>query len=70
LKEIDAAQKAAPDNSSIHYVRGQILQKLGRTEEARAEMQQVTNLDKAARDKREKELETPVPNPEVTVEPE
>jgi hypothetical protein len=33
-------------------------------------MQQVTNLDKAARDKREKELETPVPNPEVTVEPE
>jgi len=69
LKEIDAAQKGSPDNSSIHYIRGQILQKLGRTQEARAEMQQVAGMDKAARDKRERELEAPVPSPEVTAEP-
>ncbi len=69
LKEIDAAQKASPDNSSVHYIRGQVLQKLGRTEEARMEMQQVSAMDKEARDKREKELEAPLPNPEVTEEP-
>ncbi len=69
LREIDTAMKSAPENSSVHYIRGQLLQKLGRAAEARTEMQKVTNIDKQARDKREKELESPLPSPEVAGEP-
>ena len=36
LTEIDAAAKIDPANSSVHYLRGQLLQRLGRTQEARA----------------------------------
>jgi Flp pilus assembly protein TadD len=70
LTEIDAAGKLSPNNSSVHYVRGQILQKMGRTAEARKEMQTVAQMDNTARSKREKELENqPIPNPEVQSEP-
>jgi Tfp pilus assembly protein PilF len=56
LVEIDAALKAYPESSSSHYVRGQVLQRLGRTSEARAEMQTVTRILNAAREKRRQEI--------------
>jgi hypothetical protein len=51
-------------------LRGQALQRLGRVEEAKAEMQTFTQLSNAAREKRHQELESgPMPNPELTREP-
>ena len=70
LAEIDASNKLNPDNESVHYVRGQILQRMGRTAEAKAEMQRFTEMSNAAREKRHRELEAaPVPDPELTQEP-
>ena len=63
-------QKLIPSNSSVHYLRGQILQRLGRNQEARAEMEATTRLMNEQRDKRQKELYGgPAPNPELTQEP-
>jgi Flp pilus assembly protein TadD len=70
LAEADAALKLDPDSPGIHYLRGQALQRLGRVEDAKAEMQTFTQLSNAARDKRHQELESgPMPNPELTKEP-
>jgi predicted Zn-dependent protease len=74
LHEIDAAERADPDNSSVHYVRGQVLKHLGRTHDAEAEMQAFTGISNRARAQRQKELDPnsapgPVPNPEVSGEP-
>jgi tetratricopeptide (TPR) repeat protein len=70
LKQIEAAEKLAPGNPPIHFVKGQILQKLGRTTEAKAEMATATRISNEQRDKRQKELyEAPTPNPELTQEP-
>ena len=70
LVEIDAALKLDPGSSSVHYLRGQLLQRLGRTQEARAEMDATTRMMNQQRDKRQKELYGgPAPNPELTQEP-
>lgn len=70
LAEIDAAAKIDRDNSSVHYLRGQLLQRLRRTQEARAEMDATTRVMNEQRDKRQKELYGgPAPNPELTQEP-
>jgi predicted RNA polymerase sigma factor len=60
----------APESGSVHFVRGQVLQKLGRTAEARLEMQKTAALRAAEHAKEERDLEAgPVPNPELTHEP-
>ena len=70
LTEIDAALTLDGESSGSHYLRGQVLQHLGRTEEAKAEMQTFTQLSNAAREKRHQELESgPMPNPELRQEP-
>jgi tetratricopeptide (TPR) repeat protein len=70
LTEADAALKLDPDSPGIHYLRGQVLQHLGRAQDAKAEMQTFTQLSNAAREKRHQELESgPMPNPELTQEP-
>ena len=70
LAAIDAAKKLSPGSESIYYLRGQILQHLGRTAEARAEMEKFTQMSNASREKRHQELESgPVPDPELTQEP-
>jgi len=70
LTEIDAVMKSLPDNEAVHYLRGQILERLGRTQEAKAEMQKFTEITNAAREKRQKELEVgPIPDPQLTQEP-
>jgi tetratricopeptide (TPR) repeat protein len=70
LTEIDTTEKLDPDSYSIHYVRGQVLRSLRRTEEAQAEMRMYTKMANDAREKRHQELEAgPTPNPEVIEEP-
>jgi tetratricopeptide (TPR) repeat protein len=70
LTEADAALKLDPDSPGIHYLRGQVLQHLGRAQDAKAEMRTFTQLSNAAREKRHQELESgPMPNPELTQEP-
>ena len=70
LREADAALKLDPSSPGIHYLRGQVLQHLGRAQDAKAEMQTFTQLSNGAREKRHQELESgPIPNPEITQEP-
>jgi tetratricopeptide (TPR) repeat protein len=70
LAAIDMAKKLSPESESVYYVRGQILQHMGRTQEARTEMEKFTQMSNASREKRHRELEAgPVPDPELTREP-
>jgi Tfp pilus assembly protein PilF len=74
LSEIDAAAKADPDNASVHYVRGQVLKSLGRTQEAQSEMATFSRISNSALAKRRNELDPnslpgPAPNPEISGEP-
>jgi Flp pilus assembly protein TadD len=70
LTEADAALKSSPNNQPLHYLRGQILKRLGRTEEAQAEMKTASELYEQSLTKRQREFESgPLPNPEVNREP-
>ncbi len=70
LSEIDIAARLQPQNTSVHYLRGQILQHLRRTQEAGAEMQKATQISNDARNRRQQELESPAENPELMQQPE
>ena len=48
LTEIDAALKLAPDSQTVHFVRGRILLKLGRHDEAEKELLISKNMLDAA----------------------
>jgi tetratricopeptide (TPR) repeat protein len=66
LASLDAAEKLAPENENIRYVRGQVLLKLGRREEAQAELAKAKEiLESSLNKQREKFGDTPVPNPEL-----
>ena len=70
LIQIDAAGESDPISCNVHYIRGQLLQRLGRSEEAKAEMELTTRMMNEQRGKRQKELYgSPLPNPELTQEP-
>jgi hypothetical protein len=70
LAESDAAAKLDPGNSSVHYLRGQLLQHLGRTRKTRVEMEATTRMMNQQREQRQKELYgAPTANPELTQEP-
>jgi len=68
LAELDAAKKLDDKSNNVHYLRGQVLLRMGRRKEGQAELATATELLNASRAKRQKELE-PVPNPELTREP-
>jgi len=62
--------KFSPKNQPLHDLRGQILKRLGRTEEAQAEMKAASELYEQSLTRRQKEFESgPLPNPEVNREP-
>ena len=64
---IDKATKLAPENQRVHFIRGQVLQRLGRKEEAAAEFAIAKKLmDKGFTEDREKLEEQYVPSPELT----
>jgi Flp pilus assembly protein TadD len=69
LKELDAVQKLTPTDYTAHYLRGQILQRLGQREKAKLEFDTYTRMMNAAREKRGKELSGEIPSPDITAEP-
>jgi tetratricopeptide (TPR) repeat protein len=67
LQAIDKAKKLAPENQRVHFIRGQVLQRLGRKDEAQAEFEVAKKLmDKGFNEDREKLEEMYVPSPELT----
>jgi len=70
LTFLNSAEKWAPDNQNIRYVRGQVLLKLGRREEAQAELATSKKLvDTSLNKQREKYGDAPIPNPELKQPP-
>jgi Tfp pilus assembly protein PilF len=70
LRSIDFAVGLAPDNQNVHFVRGQLLKRLGRSEEAKAEMTRAQKIfDSTLASDRNAVEEDRVPNPELTKEP-
>jgi Flp pilus assembly protein TadD len=70
LREADAAVRLAPDNQSVHYLRGRILTRLGRQTEARTELAAAQRLMNQSLGKARANLgDGTIPNPELTREP-
>jgi Flp pilus assembly protein TadD len=70
LTALDAAEKLVPDNQNVHFVRGQVLLRLGRREEAQAELAASKKLlDAGLNKQRQKYGDSPVPNPELKQPP-
>jgi tetratricopeptide (TPR) repeat protein len=66
LSELAAAGKLDPRSSRIHYLRGQILLKMGRKDEGKKELDTSVAMSSAQRDQRQRELEgESIPNPEM-----
>jgi tetratricopeptide (TPR) repeat protein len=70
LTTLDKIEKISPDNYTVHYLRGQVLQRMGQREKARAEFDAYTQMMNTAREKRGRELSGEIPNPELMKEPE
>jgi len=70
LAELNLAAKMDPNAYAIHYLRGQVLLRLGHTKEGREELDVATRMLNASRTERQKQLGSePLPNPELTREP-
>jgi tetratricopeptide (TPR) repeat protein len=70
LTEIDAALRFAPENQSAHYLRGQLLSKLSRKQEAQIEFARVNEMDNSRyTNEVESFRDGRVPNPELTQQP-
>ena len=70
LAELNLAAKMDPNAYTIRYLRGQVLLRLGRTKEGREELDAATRMLNASRTERQKQLGSePLPNPELTREP-
>ncbi|MFZ0318863.1 MAG: tetratricopeptide repeat protein [Candidatus Sulfotelmatobacter sp.] len=66
LGAIDAAGKIDPERPDIHYLRGQILLRLGRQLEGKKELQTSVRLDNEHRAQRQKQVESGnLPSPEL-----
>ena len=70
LKEIDLAIQLAPGERNVHYLRGQILARLGRRGEAQAEFAKSTRILNGELKKRRQTLgDTRGMNPELAEPP-
>ena len=72
LTEIDGAVRYAPDSQNVHFMRGRILMKLGRREEAQKEMLAAKRLLDASADKEREPApmdDSRVRNPELAEPP-
>jgi Flp pilus assembly protein TadD len=70
LSAIDLAVRLSPNNQSVHFVRGQVLARLGRREEAQAEFDTAKKMVNADLGKRRESLsDQRVPNPELAQPP-
>jgi tetratricopeptide (TPR) repeat protein len=59
LRQLNEAQRLAPESASVHYMKGQVLLRLGRRQEAKEELAQATalNLNGPAGAKEELEMD-------------
>jgi len=65
LSAIDSAGKLDPNRTDIHYLRGQILLRLGRKEEGEKEVEASVRIDNERRAQRQKQVESgTVPSPD------
>jgi len=70
LAKIEAAEKLAPSDESVHVVRGQLLQRMGRKEEAKAEFDLARKQLAAGVEQDRANLgKEKIPDPEITREP-
>jgi Flp pilus assembly protein TadD len=70
LEAVDAALRMDANNANYHNLKGQILMRLGKTQEAQGELQKATDLLNASRERRHNELnEGALPQPELSAEP-
>ena len=70
LQKLDAALKLTPKSQSAHFVRGQVLQKLGRKGEANSEFAAARNLLAAGIDRDRAVFQTdPIPDPQLANQP-
>jgi tetratricopeptide (TPR) repeat protein len=70
LREADAALQLVPESQNVHYLRGRILTRLGRPEEARTELAAAQKaMDQSLGKAREDLGEKAIPTPELTHEP-
>jgi tetratricopeptide (TPR) repeat protein len=70
LREADAALGMAPQSQNVHYLRGRILTRLGRQEDAKAELAATQKLMNQSLGKARADLgDTAIPNPELTHDP-
>lgn len=66
LAEIDAAGKLDPMRTDVHYLRGQVLIRMGRKEEGKREIATSVRIDNERRAERQKQVESgAVPSPEL-----
>jgi tetratricopeptide (TPR) repeat protein len=70
LRYADAAVKLTPDDHSVHFVRGQILQKLGRQQEANTEFAASRNLLGSSLERERANFQKDqVPDPQLATQP-
>jgi Flp pilus assembly protein TadD len=69
IKEADAAKGLSPESQSVRFVRGQILQRTGRTKEAKAEFDSARKLMAAGVERERSRKEEPVPDPDIALQP-
>jgi Flp pilus assembly protein TadD len=70
LTAINSAVEIDPNNPSYHNLKGQILLRLGRTQDGQAELAAATRLLNASRARRQTELSgEALPQPELAAEP-
>jgi tetratricopeptide (TPR) repeat protein len=66
LSAIDAAGKLDSNRTDIHYLRGQVLIRLGRKEEGKNELETSVRIDNQRREERQKQVESgTLPSPEL-----
>ncbi|HKT70954.1 MAG TPA: tetratricopeptide repeat protein, partial [Terriglobales bacterium] len=68
LRALDAAEKLAPQAARIHYLKGQVLRRMGKLQQAKLELDTATRLMNALRNKREQQLQG-TPDPQLAKEP-
>jgi Flp pilus assembly protein TadD len=70
LEAVDSALRLDANNPNYHNLKGQILMRLGRTQDAQKELAAATDLLNASRERRHNELnQGALPQPELTAEP-
>lgn len=66
LRAIEAAEKIDATRTDIHYIKGQLLLRMGRKEEGKSELETSVRLDNEHRAERQKQTETgAIPSPEL-----